>query len=121
MKLLRFLKLLFLGKTYLQSHQQIPTIPSKNVACYRGQSYNFPEPVNSCQFPGSELQMSVTIYRYRGVPYVKIHYYNFPEPVSSCQFPGSELQMSATIYRYRGVSYVKPHYFPKQNNRLIHH
>ena len=64
------MKLRFLGKTYFQSQQQIPTIASKTTACYRGQKYNVPMPVETRQLPSKEFLTSAVIYKYRGVSYV---------------------------------------------------
>ncbi len=64
------MKLRFLGKTYFQSQQQIPTIASETTACYRGQRYNLPVPVETYQLRSRESLTSAVIYKYRGVSYV---------------------------------------------------
>ena len=67
------MKLRYRGQTYLQLPQQISTIASENVACYRGQQYNLLELVTTYQSRSPEF-LSVVVYKYRGVSYVDERY-----------------------------------------------
>ena len=71
------MKLRFLGQTYSQSRQQIPTIASENTACYRRQQYNLRVPVTISQSRSRPTQMSAVVYKYRGVSYV-VERHQFP-------------------------------------------
>ena len=73
------MKLRFLGKLYSQFQQQVPTISSKNTACYRGHKYDLRVPVAIDQPQTPDSQMSAIIYKYRGVSYV-VEHHRFPEP-----------------------------------------
>ena len=67
------MKLRFLGQVYSQLQQNVLTIASKNTACFRGKKYNLRVPVENEQ-RSPESQMSVVVYKYRGVSYVVEHY-----------------------------------------------
>ena len=67
----------FLGQTCSQSYQQIATIASKNIVCYRyrGQAYSRCVPVAAFrQSRSPESLISVVVYKYRGVSYVVEHH-----------------------------------------------
>lgn len=59
------MQLRFLGQTYSANSNQIRTLTSKHLACFRGQSYNLRVPALV-----SESQLSVGIRKYRGVSYI---------------------------------------------------
>ena len=58
------------SQAYSKHPQQISTIASENVACYRGQRYNLPEPVTICQTRSPLSLISAVVCKYRGVSYV---------------------------------------------------
>lgn len=64
----------FLGQFYSRFQQQIPTIPSNNIGCYRGQPYNIPVPKTISPPPSSKFQLTAVVLKYRGVPFVKEEY-----------------------------------------------
>ena len=64
------MKLRFLGQTYSLSSQPMPTVASKNKACFRGQQYNLRIPVTNPASIQSPSQLSAVIYKYRGVSYI---------------------------------------------------
>lgn len=70
------MKLRFLGQAYFKLQPQIPSVPSKNTACYRGRKYSLHVPV-AHQPQSSDSRMSAVIYKYRGVSYV-VERYQFP-------------------------------------------
>ena len=63
------------GQDYSQSQQQVPTIPSKEVLCYRGRKYYPREPVAINQPQTSDSQISAIILKYRRVFHVKEHHF----------------------------------------------
>ena len=60
----------FRGIPYFQSDRDIPTISSKNIACYRGHKYNLREPVAIDRPQTSCSQTSAVICKFRGVSYI---------------------------------------------------
>lgn len=73
------MKLPFLGQICSKFHQQISTIATENILCYRGCKYNriVPVPIDCPQTSCSKI--SIVICTYRGNTYVKIYYhYQFP-------------------------------------------
>ena len=71
------MKLRFLGQAYFQFRQQIPSIASKNIVCYRGHKYNLRVPMAISPPPSPRSQMSAVVYKYRGISYV-VERYKFP-------------------------------------------
>ena len=68
------MELRYRGQIYYKHPQQISTIDSKNVACYRGRQYIVPEPVTTCQLRSPESLISAVFRKYRGVSYVDEHH-----------------------------------------------
>ena len=68
----------FLGRTYFKFQKRIETIASEDTACYRGQRYNLRAPVAIEKPKTSGSQMSIIIYKYRGVNYV-VERHQFPK------------------------------------------
>lgn len=64
------------GQDYSQSQQQVPTIPSKEVLCYRGCKYYPREYVAIKQLQILNSQRR-NLYTFRGVTYTKAHH-QFP-------------------------------------------
>lgn len=64
------------GQDYSQFQQQVSTIPSQELLCYRGCEYHIPKPVaiNQPQIPDFQRR---DLYTYRGVSYTKA-YHHFP-------------------------------------------
>ena len=80
------MKLRFLGQTYSLSQQQMPTIPSGNKACFRGQQYNLRLPVATPVPVVSPSQVSAVIHKYRGVSYIveRHRFYQKPNQPELC-------------------------------------
>ena len=74
------MKLHFLGQTYSLPQQQMPTIPSDNTACFRGQQYNLRVPVANSNSSASKSQMSAVVHKYRGVSYIIERHYFSEQP-----------------------------------------
>ena len=64
------MKLRFLGQTYSLPSPKMPTVLSKNKACYRGQQYNIRVPVANIDPRSPETQISACVRKYRGVSYI---------------------------------------------------
>ena len=70
------MKLKYRGQDYHLVQQQVSTIPSKNIACYRGHEYSLRVLMAIEQSQTPYYQMSAIVLKYRGVNLLKK--YQFP-------------------------------------------